>query len=71
MILIVNNINPTIRGNPLVPILFVFPDSIKAVKKKALPLFLQLVRSVPFCGSVLSTSLWVSMHKNAQFKQRN
>jgi hypothetical protein len=32
--------------------------------------FLQSARSVPFYGSVLSTSLWVSMHKNAQSKQQ-
>jgi hypothetical protein len=47
----------------------VFPDIIKGVKKIFAP-FLQLAQSVPFCGSVLSTSLWVSMHKNAQSKQQ-
>jgi hypothetical protein len=54
MISIVNNIDPTIHGNPLVPILLLFPDSIEAF----------------FTVGALSTSLWVSMHKNAQSKQQ-
>jgi hypothetical protein len=46
----------------------VFPDSIKDSQEKALPLL--SAGSVPFCGPVLSASLWVSMHNNAQSKQQ-
>jgi hypothetical protein len=70
IISIVNNINPTIGANPFVPILFVFPDSIEAVKKKLCPFF----RIGPKCAFLQFGVVNITTGEyaqNAQFKQRN
>jgi hypothetical protein len=44
----------------------VFPDSIKAVKKKLGPFYTVSAKLAFLRFGVFSISIWVSMHKNAQ-----
>jgi hypothetical protein len=49
IISIVDNTDPTIRGNPLVSILFVVTDIIEAAKKKLCPIFYSRLFAVRCC----------------------